>query len=430
MEKYLNFIKLVKSEMKPSLGCTEPVAIGLAVSKTCSYLKNHATKIELKISSNIFKNAYCVKLPNTKESGIELAATLGFLLSKEDNDLEIFKNISFELLKEAKEILKKDFIDLKAIRDNRFYIEVVAFNSKEKVKTITIDKHDNMVRVEKNGELIFDKMEKIKNEDNQNESRLEISKFSILELIKIAEEINIEYLDFLEECIEMNLAASKEGLRKDYGVHIGRSIKNLVDKKILCDSLENYVKMTVSSASDMRMGGGPLSAMTIAGSGNQGFQTSLPIIAASKYLKLSREKKLRALFMSILIMLRLKNRLGRLSPICGAMLGGTASSAAIAWLLGGKKEEMLGAMQNMFANISGMMCDGAKDGCSIKLCTCSGEAVLSAKYSIEGVRASGSDGIVSESIEETINNIGRLSSEGMREVDMNVIDILMKKSIN
>jgi len=428
MNKYTDLIKLVKSEMKPSMGCTEPVAIGLAVSNTCRYLEKPATKLKLKISSNIFKNAFCVKLPNTEEAGIKLASALGYLLTKEDNDMEIFKNITNDLVLEAKELLKKGFVETEAIQDSRFYIEVLAINKTEEIRTITLDKHDNLVKVEKNGEVILNKLEeKNEIEDKNKEEKLDISKFTVKELVEIAENIDVKELEFLKECINMNLAASEEGLRKDYGMHIGRTMKRLMEEKTLSNDLVNYVKMIVSSASDMRMGGGPLSAMTVAGSGNQGFQTTLPIIAASKYLKLSHDKSLRALFMSILIMLRMKCKLGRLSPICGAMLGGTAASAGIAWILGGKMEEISGAMQNMFANVSGMMCDGAKDGCSVKLCTCSGESVLSAKYSMAGVRACKTDGIVSEKLEDTIDNIARLSNEGMKEIDMNVIDILSKK---
>lgn len=428
MNKYENFIELAKSEMKPSMGCTEPVAIGLAVSNTCVHLEKPATKIKVKISSNIFKNAFCVKLPNTEESGIKLASALGYLLAKENNDMEILKDISPELMSEAKELLKNNFVEIESMPDSRFYIEVLAINETENVKTITLDKHDNLVKVEKNGKIILNKLEEKTEEKSNEKEKIDISKFTVKELVEIAETIDVKELEFLTECINMNVAASEEGFQKDYGMHIGRTIKRLVEEKTLSDDLVNYVKMTVSSAGDMRMGGGSLSAMTVSGSGNQGFQTTLPVIAAAKYLELPREIMLRALFMSILIMIRMKCKLGALSPICGAMLGGTAASGALTWMLGGKSiEEITGAMNNMFANVSGMMCDGAKDGCAAKLCCCSGEAVLSAKYSIAGVRACKTDGIVSEKMEDTIDNIAQLSNEGMKEIDKNVIDILSRK---
>ncbi|WP_163469349.1 serine dehydratase subunit alpha family protein [Fusobacterium sp. IOR10] len=427
MNKYADFIKLAKSEMKPSMGCTEPVAIGLAVSNTCRYLEKPATKIKLKISSNIFKNAFCVKLPNTDESGIKLASALGYLLTKENNDMEIFKGVTPELISKAEALVKDNFVEMEAMKDSRFYIEVLATNEHEKVETLTLDRHDNLVKVEKNGEVILNKLENKPGENSTEEKYMDISKFTVKELIEVAETIDVKDLEFLDECINMNLAASEEGLKKDYGMHIGRTIKRLIEEKTLSDDIVNHVKMVTSAAADMRMGGGPFSAMTIAGSGNQGFQTSLPVIAVASYLKLPREKMLRALFISILVMLRMKCNLGRLSPICGGMLGGTAASAGITWLLGGKLAEIKGAMNNMFSSITGMMCDGAKDGCSAKLCSCSGEAVLAAKYSIAGVRASKTDGIVSEKIEDTMDNVARLSNEGMKEIDMTVIDILSNK---
>lgn len=418
-------LKMIKSEMKPSMGCTEPVAIGLAVSKTCTYLCQPAKKLKLKISSNIFKNAYCVKIPNTKEAGIPLAATLGYLLTKPDNTMEIFAGVNETLVKKAYELIENNFVEIEAISSSDFYIEVIASNDTETVTTLTVDSHDNLVKVIKNNEVLLNNLTDDINKDTSD--KFDITQYTVAQLVELAEKIDIEKINFLTEAKEMNLIASNAGLNGNYGMNIGKNIKAMMNEGVLPQDLFYYVKMVVTAASDCRMGGGPYSAMTVLGSGNQGFQATLPVVATAQYLNIDDEKTLRAMFMSILITFRQKYKVGRLSPICGATLSGAASSAAITWLLGGNVDQMEGAMQTMFSNLTGMMCDGAKDGCAMKLSTCSGEAVMAARLALYGSIASKTDGIVSERIEETISNVARLSQEGMKAVDMNVINIMMAK---
>lgn len=418
-------LKMIKSEMKPSMGCTEPVAIGLAVSNTCRYLSQPAKKLKLNISSNIFKNAYCVKIPNTTEAGIPLAATLGYLLTKPDNTMEIFAGVNETLVKKAYELIENNFVEIEAISSSDFYIEVIASNDTETVNTLTVDRHDNLVKVIKNDEVILNTL--TDNITKESEDDFDITQYTVAQLVELAEKIEIEKINFLTEAKEMNLIASNAGLNGNYGMNIGRNIKTMMNEGVLPQDLFYYVKMVVTAASDCRMGGGPYSAMTVLGSGNQGFQATLPVVATAQFLNIDDEKTLRAMFMSILITFRQKYKVGRLSPICGATLSGAASSAAITWLLGGNVDQIEGAMQTMFSNLTGMMCDGAKDGCAMKLSTCSGEAVMAARLALCGSIASKTDGIVSERIEETISNVARLSQEGMKAVDMNVINIMMAK---
>ena len=418
-------LELIQSEMKPSMGCTEPAAIGLAVSNTCIHLDQPAKKLKLRISSNIFKNAYCVRIPNTTDAGISLAATLGFLLTKENNTLEIFAGVNKSLVEKAYELIENGFVEIEAIPSSAFYIDVTASNETEIVNTLTVDTHDNLVKAEKNGKVIFDALAHEMNQSHAND--FDITQYTVAQLVELAETIDIEKIQFLNEAKEMNLVASNAGLNGNYGMNIGRSIQTMMNEGVISRDLFYYVKMVVTAASDCRMGGGPYSAMTVLGSGNQGFQSILPVAATAQFLNIEDERALRALFMSILLTFRQKYKVGRLSPICGATLSGAASSAAITWLLGGNIVQMEGAMQTMFSNLTGMMCDGAKDGCSMKLSTCSGEAVMAARLALYGSIASKTDGIVSSSIEETISNVARLSQEGMKAVDMNVINIMMAK---
>ena len=416
-------IEYIKSELKPSMGCTEPVAIGLAVSNTCRYLTAPAKKLTLKVSSNIFKNAFCVKIPNTREAGIPLAATLGYLLTKEDNTMEIFAGVNDDLVKKAYEMLGNGFVEMEALEDNRFYINVIAENEIEKIETVTLDKHDNLVKVIKNGEVILNK----EVAEAKEEKKFDISKHTVEEIVNTAETIPLDDIKFLREARDMNLAASNEGLRAEYGLHIGKNIREMMDKGVLPNDLLYYVKSTVAAAADCRMGGGTYPAMTVLGSGNQGFQTTLPIIATAQFMKYDEEKMLRGMFLSIMLTARQKVMVGRLSPVCGAFLAGASAAAAITWMMGGNIEQIEGAMNNIYASIAGMMCDGAKDGCAMKLASCAGEAVTAARLALSGISATKTDGIVSANVEDSIDNIGVLSKVGMSAVDMNVIDILMHK---
>ncbi len=416
-------IMAVKNELVPSLGCTEPVAVGLAVSNTCIHLENAPTHLHLRVSSNVFKNAYFVTIPGTKESGIPIAASLGYLLAKQGNTMEIFADVTPELIEKAHEYIKNDFVEVEFIKDSHLLIEVTATNEKEKVYSITYDSHDKIVHLEKDGKTLID----VKTELH-NKKDTEIMAMTIKDLVKIAETVPLEKLEFLQKAIEMNVEASNEGLTHDYGMKIGKTMKRMIDNNEIANDMVYYVKMIVSAAVDMRMGGGPKAAMTMLGSGNQGFESTLPIVGVCDFLKLSQEKKLRALFMCYIISMRAKAPVGLLSPICSALFTGSGVAAATAWLLGANQSQIEGAMQNIYSNLSGIMCDGAKDSCSSKISTCASEAILAAKLAMNGSAPNATDGIVSENIEHTLDNIARVSKESLKDVDLNLIDIMMNKA--
>lgn len=418
-------IRLIQSEMKPGMGCTEPAAIGLAVSNTCGRLNLPAAEIHLKLSSNIFKNAFCVKIPNTDKAGIPLAAALGALLAGRDNTMELFSQVTAELTEEAEKMLKHGIITLEVEPDNRFYIEVTASAGQEAVRTITLDRHDNLVYIEKDGKILLDRRNG-RNVDSHG-GELWITESSICDLVDICEKIPVGEIAFLREGIEMNRLAAQMGLSRSYGLNIGKKIRKMVKKGVLPDDLASFVKMNVAAACDCRMGGAPLSAMTVLGSGNQGFEAILLPASAAEYLGCGEEKMLRSVMMSILLTIRIKYHVGRLSPICGATLSGAAGAGAVVWLMGGSREQIEGAIQNMLGSVSGMLCDGAKDGCALKLGNCAGEAVLAAGLAMEGSIIRQTDGIISRRVEETIRNVSRLSREGMSGVDMNIISIMLSK---
>ncbi|MDO4532083.1 MAG: L-serine ammonia-lyase, iron-sulfur-dependent, subunit alpha, partial [Bacillota bacterium] len=410
----------------PSMGCTEPVAIALAVSRTCEYLKNPAEKLDMVISSNIFKNAYSVQIPNTGTYGIELACVLGCLLSKEGNTMEICADIKPEHVTKAKELVAAGMVSVKVLKSSGFYIECIASNAAGKAHTITQDAHDNMVFCEKDGVVLLDKRttEFVTSEEDGSFS---VTDHTFEEFYQWANEIDVEKLDFIQEAIDINMKIAEIGMKQKYAFGVGPTIQNLLDKGLLTENVVTMVRRYPAAAADFRMSGGNGSVMTFCGSGNQGISTTLPMAVFAKYMDIPAEKLLRAEFMAMLMIMYMKKHVGRLSPVCGAMVAGTGSAAGMTYMLGGSFAQISGAMQNMMGSVAGIFCDGAKGGCAVKVAACAGEAVYAALYAMDGSMIGVSDGINSTKAEDTAKNLAKLSHEALDEMDMKVIEIMQEK---
>ncbi|MBR4015316.1 MAG: serine dehydratase subunit alpha family protein [Anaerotignum sp.] len=415
----------IKSEMQPSMGCTEPVAIGLAVSRTCERLAEPATHLDMVISSNIFKNAYSVEIPNADTHGIELSCVLGFLLSKPGNTMEIFAAVTHELVAQAQKLIDKGFVTVKVLSSSQFYIECTASNAKESAHTITEDSHDNLVFAEKDGKVLTDN--RVQVEAAESHGGFDITQHTFADFLKWANEVDVKDLGFIKEGVEMNLAIAEIGMQKKYAIGVGPALRNLANAGKLSNDMVTDVKRTVAAASDFRMSGGNGSVMTYLGSGNQGIETMLPTAVAAKHLGVSEEKMLRAEFLGMLITMYMKYHVGRLSPICGATLAASGCAAGMVYMMDGSLEQICGAVQNMMGGVAGMFCDGAKGGCALKLAICAGEAVYAALYAMDNSIIQASDGIISTAVEDTIGNLTKLSHEGLSAVDMKVIEIMQTK---
>lgn len=420
-------VNAIKAEMKPSMGCTEPVAIALAVSRTCGYLSQPAEKLDMVISSNIFKNAYSVQIPNTGTYGIELACVLGCLLSKPGNTMEICADIKPEHVEKAKELVAAGMVSVKVLQSSEFYIECVATNAAEKAHTITENAHDNMVFCEKNGEVIVDKRNAGEGELMAAEGGFDITKHSFEEFYHWANEIDVEKLSFIKEAIDINMKIAEIGMEKKYAFGVGPTVQNLLDKGLLTENVVTMVRRYPAAAADFRMSGGNGSVMTFCGSGNQGISTTLPMAVFAKYMEIPEEKLLRAEFMAMLMIMYMKKHVGRLSPVCGAMVAGTGSAAGMTYMLGGSFAQIEGAIQNMMGSVAGIFCDGAKGGCAVKVAACAGEAVYAALYAMDGSMIGVSDGINSTRAEDTAKNLAKLSHEALADLDMKVIEIMQTK---
>ena len=420
-------INAIKAEMKPSMGCTEPVAIALAVSRTCEMLANPAEKLDMVISSNIFKNAYSVQIPNTGTCGIELACVLGSLLAKPGNTMEICADIKPEHVTKAQELVKAGMVTVKVLKSSGFYIECTATSGSETAHTITEDAHDNMVFAEKDGKVLVDNRKTEEVAEVKEEGGFDVTQHTFKEFYDWANEVDVADLQFIKEAIDMNMEIAKIGMEKKYCFGVGPTIQNLISKGMMSNDVVNAVRSIPAAAADFRMWGGSGSVMTFCGSGNQGISTTLPMAVFAEKMNIPEEKLLRAEFMAMLMIMYMKKHVGRLSPVCGAMVAGTGSAAGMTYMLGGTYEQIDGAVQNMMGTVAGIFCDGAKGGCAVKVAACAGEAVYAAMYSMDGSFIPVTDGINSTKAEDTAKNLAKLSHEALDGVDMKVIEIMQEK---
>ena len=419
-------LNAIKAEMKPSMGCTEPVALALAVSRTCEHLEQPAQGLEMVISSNIFKNAYSVQIPNAGTYGIELACVLGMLLSKPGNTMEICAEIQPQHVEKAKKLVSEGFVQVKVLQSSQFYIECTATDGIHTAHTITEDTHDHLVFCEKNGTVLLDQRKQDVGE-TEEQGGFDVTKHTFAEFYQWADEIDVADLQFIKEAIDINMEIAKKGMEKKYAFGVGPTVQNLVKRGLLGGDVVSAVRSLPAAAADFRMSGGNGSVMTFCGSGNQGISTTLPMAVFAEKMNIPEEKLLRAEFMGMLMIMYMKKHVGRLSPVCGAMIAGTGSAAGMTYMLGGSPEQVNGAVQNMMGSVAGIFCDGAKGGCAVKVAACAGEAVYAAMYAMDGSIIGVSDGINSTSAEDTAKNLAKLSHEALGDLDMKVIEIMQTK---
>ena len=262
---------------------------------------------------------------------------------------------------------------------------------------------------------------------SEEDDSFKVTDHTFEEFYNWANEVDVAKLDFIKEAIDINMKIAELGMEKKYAFGVGPSIQNLLDKGLLTENVVTMVRRYPAAAADFRMSGGNGSVMTFCGSGNQGISTTLPMAVFAKYMKIPEEKLLRAEFMAMLMIMYMKKHVGRLSPVCGAMVAGTGSAAGMTYMMGGSFEQISGAIQNMMGSVAGIFCDGAKGGCAVKVAACAGEAVYAAMYAMDGSMIGVSDGINSTKAEDTAKNLAKLSHEALADVDMKVIEIMQAK---
>lgn len=431
------FIELLKKEVVPALGCTEPIAVAFASANARNLLNAVPEKIEVYVSRNILKNGMGVGVPGTGMTGLDIAAALGAIGGNAEAGLEVLKDIKEEHINLAKKMLKdkKVNIQLKNIPD-KLYIEVIAKFESNISRVIIKDKHTNIILKELNGKLIYEsEAEKgadaaaRDNAEKHEEAHCEKNfDFTVEDAYNFATTVDYEKIKFLLEGAEMNKKVAKKGIDEGYGLKVGKTIHESILKGLLSDNIEAYAMSMTAGGADARMAGCTLPVMSSAGSGNQGLTAILPVVAVAERINAGNEKLARALALSHLVIIHIKSYMGRLSAICGCGVAASiGSSCAITYLMGGKLENINFTIKNMIGNVSGMICDGAKPGCALKLGTAASAAIQSAILALNGVEISEKDGIINNDVEETIKNLGKIAAVGMVDTDKVILDIMTCK---
>ena len=418
-------LQILEKELVPALGCTDPAGIAYAAAYARKYGKGEMQSISLELSPNIIKNASAVCIPNTNgRCGIPLAAALGAIGGIQENKLEVFSGITEEHLKQAFHFLSERGVQVRVAKEkDKLFIRLNLKTSQDQVELVIRDNYTNVVQLYVNQEVV-QSFSDIYLEGGENETGPGLSLTNIL---SFAENVPLEKLGVIYQAIDWNMAIAKEGLRKEYGISVGRNIQESVERGVLAEDMASVAMMWVAAATDARMAGLNLPVMSNTGSGNQGLASTVPVISVAERVGASVEQMVRGVTISSLVTIYIKNKLGELSAVCGATIAAVGTACGVVYLLGGREASMLQALKSVLGNVAGMVCDGAKAGCSMKVTTCTQAAVLSAMMATAGKGIQGTDGIVDHEEEKTIDNFIRMATEGMGNMDQVLLDIILDK---
>ena len=417
--------RLMQQEIVPSVGCTEPVAVALCTAKACSILGKKVEKIEASLSANVLKNALGVGIPGTGMTGLPIAIALGGLIGRPEEGLELLKQVTPEQVEQGKRFIEEGRIEIRqqtGISD-KLYIRIRCSAGKDSAVAVISGSHNHFTYIEKNEEILLNEPVTGNKEDGE-ENTLPLDFRTVYEY---AVESPLEELSFILEAARMNREASAKAILHNYGHNVAGSLKNRNGLHIFGDNLHTRMVISTAGACDMRMDGGLIPVMSNSGSGNQGIAATIPILTYAESESCSEEQLIRALTMSSLLIIYINQQLGRLSALCGCVVASTGSSCGITYLMGGSYEQIVYAAKNMIANITGMICDGAKPGCALKIASGVSTAALSAVMAMEDEVVTSQEGIVDEDIDRTIENLARIGNSGMLETDKLVLDIMTKK---
>lgn len=417
-------IRLIKREVVPAIGCTEPIAVALCVSKAARLLGKEPEKIKVLLSANILKNAMGVGIPGTGMIGLPIAVALGALAGNPDYQLEVLKDITSDDVERGKQVIAENRIDIQ-LKENiaeKLYIEVIMSAGPDETTAIISGGHTCFVYEARNGNVLLDERISAVAEESEEGGSLSLRKVYDFALTAPLEEI-----DFILDSARLNKAAAEASFKGDYGHSLGKSLRNDNERRVMGDSVFTRILSYTSGACDARMAGAMIPVMSNSGSGNQGIAATLPVVVYAEENQKSREEMIRALVLSHLTVIYIKQSLGRLSALCGCVVAATGSSCGITYLMGGGYEEMTYAVKNMVANLTGMICDGAKPSCAMKLTSGVSTAVFSAMLAMEHKCVTAVEGIIENDVDRTIHNLTRIGAQGMNETDRLVLDIMTHK---
>lgn len=418
-------IDLVKQEVVPAIGCTEPVAVALCVAKAAEVLGKRPDKIEVLLSANILKNAMGVGIPGTGMIGLPIAIALGALIGKSDYRLEVLKDCTPEAVEAGKLFIgeKRIHISLKDSIAEKLYIEVCCEAGEDKSVAIIAGGHTSFIYIARNGDVLLNKQSVL----GEEEKEAEALQLSLRKVYDFALTTPLDDIRFILEAARLNKAAAERSFEGDYGHGLGKILRGAYQQRILGDSVFSHILSYTSGACDARMAGAMIPVMSNSGSGNQGISATLPVLVYAEENGKSEEELIRALMLSHLTVIYIKQSLGRLSALCGCVVAATGSGCGITWLMGGSYEQVAYSVQNMIANLTGMICDGAKPSCALKVATGVSTAVLSAIMAMENRCVTSVEGIIDEDVDQSIRNLTTIGSKGMNETDRLVLEIMTSK---
>jgi len=420
-----DLLTLLQNNITPATGCTEPIAVAYAVAKAKEQSIGALSYIQVQVDSNIYKNGLMVTIPGTTEKGLLSAAAFGFLAGKTKKGFRVIEGLGKEDISKAKELIAKEKINIVLNREYKgLHIQVELETDKEKVRVITVDSHLNIVSVEK---IAREKNFKpyIKEDRSNNNSNNKIQEDTLEDFLQFSNNTHIKDLVFLEEGIKMNLEIAREGLTIKSGV--ADTLTKLIKEGLISDNMITRAQVLCAAASEARMAGSKLPVMSTAGSGNHGITVFLTNYAVAEKKQLPQETLIRSLALTNLITFFIKSYTGTLSAMCGCgVAAGIGASAGVIYLLGGNQDKIMGALYNMVGSISGVICDGAKEGCSYKLALASGWAVQSALLALHGSIIHNTDGIVHPDFRQLFKNLGHLCDPGMIATDQAILDVMIK----
>mgnify|MGYP006069124437 FL=1 len=418
-QRYGAYVQILKEELIPAMGCTEPIALAYGAAVARDILGTVPERVTIGASGSIIKNVKSVIVPNTGHlKGIPAAAAAGIVAGDASRELEVIASVSPEQVEKIREFLDQVPIAVEHIDNGpTFDIVVTVYKGQDEAKVRIANFHTNIVRKEENGQVLLD----IPVKEDSEEGLTDRSLLTMEGIWDFANTVDVEDVrETLERQMKYNMAIAEEGMKNDYGANIGKVLKDTWG-----DDIRTRAKAMAAAGSDARMNGCELPVIINSGSGNQGITASVPVIVYGRELGVSEEKLLRALVLSNLTAIHQKTGIGRLSAYCGAVNAGAGAGAGIAYLCGGGYKEVIHTVVNALAVVSGIVCDGAKASCAAKIASAVDAGILGYNMYIRGQQFLGGDGIVTKGVERTIENVGRLGKEGMRETNEEIIKIMI-----
>lgn len=426
---------ILQLEVMPSLGCTEPVAVALGAAAAASLLPNRIIdRIEVWVDPNIYKNGTAVLIPGTNGmNGIDAAAAVGAFGGNPEKGLECLDSISDQVLVRAHDLLDRKKIDVQLFDETGLHIQTVLFSGPDRAMSEIVGLHNNISSLSFNNIPVTDSplLSPVGNVDGTTALAMMeewLMSMSLADIFEMLDQLDQDDLKFLKKGVDYNVRLAEHGLKYGSGLGIGKAIERLLKQKLLVRDMSTSARILTSAAADARMSGVNLPAMSSAGSGNHGLTAILPIWAIKDFVDHDDETVLRAIGLSHIITAYVKAHTGRLSAVCGcSVAAGAGATAGITYLVGGNVEHMAGAIKNIMEDLAGVICDGAKAGCALKLNTAAGAAVQAALFSLQGINVKDTDGIIGHSPEQTVRNMGALSQIGMAAADRTILNIMREK---